>query len=252
MGDGNRKTKRLLAEQPTCTYCGGLNASTSRDHCPPITAFDDRWRPEGMEFGACHACHEGTREMDSVVGFVSRIRGTEGLPNSKAEMERHVGALVRRYPHLLEHLSFEAQPVVYNGSIGHVAHIGQDSKLHGVMDAYAARMGLAGYRLIKGQPAPASARILCRWDTNVGMDNDQELNAFLQTMGLPQTLVQGKQHVADQFRIWPATDANEPNIFGVVAVFRESFGIVAFVDTRDGEPEFEPMFVPGFLQGYKV
>jgi hypothetical protein len=205
-----------------------------------------------MEFGACHDCHEGTRQMDSVVGFVSRIRGVEGKPNAKAEMEHHVGALVRRYPRLLEHLEIHAQPITYNGSIGHAAHIGPESALHGVMDAFAARMGLAAYRLIKGQPAPASARILCRWDTNVGMDHDPELNTFLQSMGLPQTLVQGKKHVAEQFRMWPATDANESEIFGVVAVFRESFGIIAFVDTRDGNSEFEPMYQPGFLQGYKV
>jgi hypothetical protein len=167
-------------------------------------------------------------------------------------MERHVGTLVRRYPHLLEHLAFEAQPVSYNGEIGHVVHIGHESKLHSVMDAFGARMGLAGYRLIRGEPAPASARILCHWDTNVGMDNDQQLNDFLKSMGLAQTLIQGKQHVGDQFRIWLATDANEPGIFGAVAVFRESFGVVAFVDTREGEPEFEPMYRPGFLQGFKV
>lgn len=252
MGDGNRKTKRLLAEQPTCTYCGGLNASTSRDHCPPITAFDDRWRPEGMEFGACDACHQGTREMDAVIGFVSRIRGIQGKPNGKAEIEKVVGALIRNYPHLLEHLHVDAKPVQYAGTTGHVAHIGPDSALHKVMDAFAARMGLAAYRQVKGEPAPASARILCRWDTNVGMDQDEELNKFLQSMGLPQTLKQGQKHVAEQFRVWPATDANEPEIFGVVAVFRESFGITAFVDTRAGNPDFDSMFQPGFLQGFKV
>lgn len=190
--------------------------------------------------------------MDAVIGFVSRIRGIEGKPNGKTEIERAVGALVRNYPHLLEHLQVNAQPVTYAGSTGHVAHVGPDSALHRVMDAFAARMGLAVYRAVKGKPAPTSARILCRWDTNVGMDHDPELNTFLQSMGLPQTLVQGKKHVADQFRMWPAMDANEPEIFGVVAVFRESFGIVCFVDTRAGKPEFEPMFQPGFLQGYKV
>lgn len=193
MGEGNRKTKRLLEAQPTCTYCGGLNASASRDHCPPITAFDDRWRPEGMEFGACEACHQGTREMDAVIGFVSRIRGVEGKLNGKAEIEKAISALVRKYPHLLEHLQVDAQRVQYAGSIEYVAHIGPDSALHRVMDAFAARMGLAAYRQLKGPPAPASARIVCRWDTNVGLDNDEALNNFLQSLGLPQTLKQGKK-----------------------------------------------------------
>lgn len=252
MGEASTKTKKVIAAQPTCTYCGGLTPSTSRDHCPPITAFDGRWRPEGMEFGACHECHEGTREMDAVIGFVSRIRGTIPEPSSQAELKHHVDALVRRYPHLLEHLQVDSTPVMYNGSIGHVARIGKDSALHGVMDAFAARVALALYRLEKGQPAPVNARILCRWDTNVGLDNDAQMNEFLKAIGLPRTLVQGKKHVVEQFRYWPGTAADDPHLFGCFAAFRESFGITAFIDTRDGEPLFEPMFQPGFLQGFKV
>lgn len=252
MDEAKSKTQRIIAEQPTCTYCGGKNNSTSRDHCPPITIFDDRWRPAGMEFGACDACHEGTREMDAVIGFISRFLGTEPGSNSKKEMQNSIRPMFTRYPHLLEHFNVNAKQIMYHGAIGNLVKIGTESALKGVMNAFAARMGLALYRLTNGYPAPPNARIICRWHTNVDLDNNGPLNAVLESIGLPQTLVQGTKHVAAQFRFWPVTDANEPKLFGCVAVFRESFGITAFVDTRDGNPAFEATFQPGFLQGYKV
>lgn len=250
MGDGNRKTKRLLQEQPTCTYCGGIEASASRDHCPPTAVFDNRWRPEGMEFGACRDCHEGTREMDAVVAFVSRIRGTE--PGAEKEIRRHINAVLHRYPHLLEHIEMSEHAIEYNGAPGHPVHIGPDSGLHRVMDAFGARMGLAMYRLVLGQPAPSGARIAARWDTNAGLDSDETLNEFLKALGGARTLVQGSKHVADQFRYWTATVPDEPKLFGCVAVFREAFGVISFVDARDGEPAFPAMYEPGFLKGFKV
>jgi len=214
--------------------------------------FDDRWRPEGMEFGACEACHQGTRDMDAVVAVVSRIRGNTASPNFGEELKHHLGALIRRNPHLLLHLEIESAPIMYNGALGHATHIGPDSPLHRVMDAFAARVALAIFRATQGIPAPASARIMCRWDTNVGLDNDEALEEFLQAMGLPRTLVQGRKHVAEQFRFWSATAADEPGLFGCFAAFRDAFGVIAFIDTKETEPLFEPMYQPGFLQDFAV
>ncbi len=249
MGDRNRKSKRLLAEHPTCTYCGGVNGSTSRDHCPPITIFDDRWRPEGMEFGACSACHEGTREMDAVVGLVSRIYGAGG--KSEFEVWKAARSVTSSFPHLFERFTLSDEQVTYHGAPGHVIEIEPESALNGVMNVFAARMVLALYRLQHSEPAPPSSRILCQWNTNVGLDSDADLDEFLRLLGLPKTLVQGRKSVADQFRFWAANDA-EGHLFAAVAAFRQSFGIIGFVDTREEGYAFEPMFRPGFLQGYRV
>ena len=190
--------------------------------------------------------------MDAVIATISRIRGNSSSPNAKAEVQHHVGALVRNYPHLLADLQFSEEPVIYKGTLGHPTRIGPNSGLHRVVEAFAARIALAIFRATVGEPAPSNARIICRWDTNIGLDSDDALEDFLKAMGLPRTLIQGKKHVADQFRFWGSSASDEKGLFGCFAAFRDAFGVVCFIDTTDGEPLFEPMFQPGFLQGFQV
>jgi hypothetical protein len=50
-------------------YCGGMNEATTIDHMPPITIFDHRQRPRGLESSACKPCNSGGRLAEQIVGL---------------------------------------------------------------------------------------------------------------------------------------------------------------------------------------
>ena len=59
--DKMRRLERMRQYQPFCVYCGGTTPIETIEHIPPISMFDHRFRPEGLEFGACYACNHNRR-----------------------------------------------------------------------------------------------------------------------------------------------------------------------------------------------
>jgi hypothetical protein len=77
MGEAKRKrtaTQKLVAEFPLCYECGGLRASSTREHMPPKALFDNSHRPDGLVMPACEVCNDGTRSADLTASVVSRRR----------------------------------------------------------------------------------------------------------------------------------------------------------------------------------
>ena len=68
-----RLKDRLLVPGALCTYWGGRAAAETIDHMPPITIFDGRQRPAGLEFPSCSACNSGSRAAEQVIGLISRV-----------------------------------------------------------------------------------------------------------------------------------------------------------------------------------
>jgi hypothetical protein len=204
-------------------------------------------RPKGLEFGACTLCHNGTRDMDAVAGFASRVYGLVAGAETQKQLRSAAKAFSTKYPHLMADLTNRG----FHPSLqGQIIEVGPDSRLNYVLDAFAARMGLALFRETTGRPAPAHSHIYSEWRTNVSLDQDAALNVALAKHGHPRTLVQGVEHTMDQFRYWAAT--LEPNKFLCVAAFRLAFGITAFIDASEPPDKTEPTFRPGFLKGFKV
>ena len=98
MGKASRNRRRIQARlraQPWCIYCGGVNEATTVDHMPPITIFDQRRRPRGLEFSACQPCNSGCRLAVKVVGLVSRMYPDP--PNDTGQQELNVSKRVVQY-----------------------------------------------------------------------------------------------------------------------------------------------------------
>jgi hypothetical protein len=75
MGEARRKqtaTQKFTAQFPRCCLCGGLRPTTTREHMPPKSLFDNRHRPEGLVVPACDDCNRGTSAADLTVAIVSR------------------------------------------------------------------------------------------------------------------------------------------------------------------------------------
>ena len=88
MGQSKAKRKSqaaLLASRPGCIYCAGAAIATTIEHMPPISLFEGRQRPKGLEFPACEACNNGTGHSDLVAAMLART-----WPDAKSvSMDRH-------------------------------------------------------------------------------------------------------------------------------------------------------------------
>lgn len=253
LGERKSRTARLMAHQPVCTYCG-VSPSTSRDHCPPIAIFDGAHRPPNLEFGACSECHEGTRGIDKVVAVISRIFPDPTTEQGRTDVRHHMGALFAWKPAFARSMfSIGDQETNYRGAQAHQMRMGANSPLHPVMDAFAARVGLALYREASGRAAGPQAGVAAHWLSNAQLDENAAVNEMLEQLGLPRSLRQGAWHVAEQFRYWTALADDGEAPFACFAAFREAFGIVAFVapDHHQLEGRGE-LFRPGFLKSFEI
>jgi hypothetical protein len=72
MGEAKRNLRAhaaILADAAGCIYCAGENVATTIEHMPPISLFEGRQRPKGLEFPACQPCNNGTGHSDLDDGF---------------------------------------------------------------------------------------------------------------------------------------------------------------------------------------
>jgi hypothetical protein len=253
MGESKTRLQRLLERHPNCAYCGGETPATSRDHCPAVAFFDGAQRLAGLEFPACRECHEGTRQMDLVTAMMSRFLTEPKSPAEKADVQRLIRGFINNHRDLA--LLFDtsaSRPELLEGREVYPIPIRDPERLGRILNAFAARMGLALYHEHYGRPAPARAKIATRWYSNVNLFAGDYPEELLKAIGLPRTLVAGKKAVPHQFRYWSA--APDETTFGMFAAFRESFGVLAIfkVDDDVALPEGASFLQPGFLKGFVI
>lgn len=53
MGAATQHRQAFLKPHSICAFCGGKNAATTIEHCPPRAMFEYRSLPEGFEFPSC-------------------------------------------------------------------------------------------------------------------------------------------------------------------------------------------------------
>lgn len=255
MGEAKSRLVRIRGTQPTCTYCG-VNPTTSVDHCPPIAIFDNRFRPAGLEFGACEACHRATRDIDNVVALVARVNSGEGrhLPG---EVLKYLESLRNNYPSI--HRSITPADDDSNVTIGpygvEVDMAKNDpSELHRTMIAFAGRFGLAMYRAANQRLPDENTTIFASWFPS-HFAFAQELMDEFKRIAPGQTLEQGREGVWDQFRYNTAWRIDGSRRFATYAEFRESFAVYAEIGVgmryliTDQQPNMGVLAL-GFLQGF--
>lgn len=93
-----------LRAQPWCIYCGGMNEATTIDHMPPITIFDHRRRPRGLEFSACQPCNSGCRVAEKIVGLVSRMYPEPTTDTGREELKGLYREFASHHPNLLKEM----------------------------------------------------------------------------------------------------------------------------------------------------
>lgn len=251
MGEKRSRLSRVLTKHPNCIYCGGTVPACSIDHCPPTGIFDGRQRPRGLEFPACDDCHEGTRAIDQIVGVFSRVLVPADAAIDREEIGKHIRGLFNNHPEIALLLGGKSRrPMVLEGREVYEVSIDDPERIARIQEAFGARFALAMYHEQFGKPAPANARIAVRWYSNAELFAGQYPEEVVRAMGASHTLTAGKFSVDAQFRYWWA--ATSEQMFGVFAVFRESFALMAVVRTdADDDEHDESLWSPGFLKGFQ-
>jgi hypothetical protein len=99
-------TAKFISQYPQCALCGGDRASTTREHMPPKSLFDNSHRPDKLVMPACHPCNNGTSKADLTAAMVSRwnyhssqqerdVRHRLGQSTLEV-LQQNQGALLRR------------------------------------------------------------------------------------------------------------------------------------------------------------
>lgn len=102
MGRSNQRRRALLAQHPSCCFCG-VAPTEEPDHVPPKAAFFAREWPEEFEFPSCALCNRGTRLTDQYFSWHVRMFGWDD--EQRAQDERNTSSLLtgirNNQPHLL-------------------------------------------------------------------------------------------------------------------------------------------------------
>jgi hypothetical protein len=244
-----------LREQPWCIYCGGATKATTIDHMPPITIFDQRQRPRGLEFSACDPCNSGARIAEKIIGFVSRFYPDPPNEAGQEELKRLYREFKRYHPEVLKEMAppgtqfadFQRQ----HADVPAGAHPlnARGPLLNEAMKRFAAKLALALHFEITRGIASTSATVVGHWYSNVQAFTGAIPDELLKAVGPASTLVQGKRNVADQF-LWAARHSPSRKHSLYIAQFREAFAVTGMVYDELDPPEIEGFLVvrPGFLR----
>jgi len=104
MGEAKRKqsaTQKFIAGFPDCYFCGGQRRSTTREHMPPKSLFDNAHRPDKLVMPACDICNRATSTADLTAAIVSRWNYNT-YPQSQVDHRKLVGQVRFQAPDLLE------------------------------------------------------------------------------------------------------------------------------------------------------
>src|ERR1700739_2260863 len=67
-----RSTAEFIMNFPQCSLCGGDRPTTTREHMPPRSLFDNKLRPDKLVMPACLECNKGTSTFDLTASMISR------------------------------------------------------------------------------------------------------------------------------------------------------------------------------------
>jgi hypothetical protein len=256
MGQAREKrstTAKLIERFPTCSLCGGLRRSMTRDHIPPKAIFDNSHRPDKLVMPACDECNRGTSTADLTASIICRwnynadrqelsdssrlvARLRKQCPEAIGEWTKHnrVGR-ERGRQHLLKH----GVPVPIDAGI---VSIGKISIRHLNLFAYKIALGL--YFQHFQTPLPNSGLVSAIWRTKEDFARSGIPNELLDIFPKYAALQQGRWDTSKDFEYRFDLNENE-GIFGCLARFRTGLFITGFAiknaallpaeETKDGD-----------------
>ena len=231
MGEAKQKLRAhiaILSDRPGCIYCAGQNVATTIEHMPPISMFEGRQRPKGLEFPACQPCNNGTGHSDLVAAMLSRAWPDPASDEQKKDVTRIFKAVGNNLPEVIREMNIgrageklarkrnnipvDAHPLRMDGPLL-TAHI----------ETFAAKMGFALHYEVRGAPVPTSGGVKPMWFSNLQALNGEIPDILFQMLPSPSTLRQGAKSAGSQFLYSYAVGESDHMLY--FASFNQSFAV---------------------------
>ncbi len=245
MGQAKQKlsaTKKFVTEFPTCCFCGGKRAATTREHMPPKSLFDNSYRPDKLVMPACAECNSFTSTADLTAAIVSRWYYDSG-DQECADHKRLVARVRKQAPELIaewikpnsverkkgrQHLRDHGVSVPYDAGI---VSIGLQTIRQ--LNLFAHKAVLALYFEHVRKPLLSSGCFSAFWKTKEDFARDGIPDYLLEIMPEYGTLVQGRWNERETFEYRHALNVEE-GLFGCFARLRSGLFVGGFAATDAG------------------
>ena len=238
MGEAKQKksaTARLIAQYPICALCGE-RASTTRDHVPPISLFDNSLRPDKLVIPACDTCNRGTSTSDLIVVIISRWNYYSDHQERK-DHPRLVARLRKQCPEVIQEwirLDNDGRERARAHLIKQGVNVPPDAGLSSIgeitirhLNLFSYKFGLAIYFEHFKKPLSANGAITAIWRTKEDFRNLGVPKELLDLLPRYATLQQGNWQTTKDFEYRFDLNSQE-GLLGCVARFRSSLFITAF------------------------
>lgn len=234
---GARSTAGFIRDFPLCCLCGGMRPTTTREHMPPKSLFDNKFRPDKLVMPACKECNGGTATADLAVSMISRW-GVQESEQSQRDHSKLAARIKHQAPDLVDewlkfddpyhqssarrHLEKQGVRVPANASM---TAIGPNSIR--LLNLFAHKAVLALYFEHFRKPLTNYGSVQAIWKTKEDFASKGIPEELLQLMGRYGTLTQGKWNASETFEY--RYDLNvKDGIFGCFARLRQGVFVLGF------------------------
>jgi hypothetical protein len=233
-------TKRLIAEFPSCCFCGGLRPSTTREHMPPKALFDNSHRPDCLVMPACNHCNRSTSEADLTASIISRWCYPEN-PKAREDHRKLVKAVRANYPQLADEWTAGANPADQLRSRRHLENQGvpvpPEARMVTIgpltirnLNLFAHKATLALYFEHFRRPLPNTGCLCAFWRTKEDLAAAAVPQIILDMTKRYATLQQGAWNERDTFEY--RYELNEDDgLFAFMAKMRNALILIGFAAT---------------------
>ena len=251
MGTATRTSReRFLQLHPSCIFCGGTEAATTVEHCPPRAMFQERKWPEGFEFPACAKCNHGSGDDDLLVSMIARMDPFKDLGSKDGRTPGMMKNVNRQYPGLLQkmlptaiearqtnrRLGVNATPGMTHQEMGAVKI---PEEIHSAVCVFAAKLAKAVYYFNTVKVFPKSGCLLLNWFTNADLFQHGKyapLETLKDISGEIPVIQRTGKYLGDQFE-YKLSITDDNDIFIAQVIFGKSFGMAVFGSTISGKLE---------------
>ncbi len=250
MGGPKPKASAFTAAHHLCIFCGGHEAATTLEHCPPRSLFRARQWPEKFEFPACQACNGGTSDDDLMIAFLAQL-DPHGEPETLTKGKGLMRAVNKQFPGFLglmfrqsavearakaRRLGLSPAPGRTHQQMG-IANVPQAT--HACVEKLADKLTRALYYLHAGCIFPRDGGIQLRWFTNAQLLQHGHIDVLevLKDMdGVSLPLKRNGRDLRDQFDYLYSVDP-PGSLHMLRVVFGRAFGFVTLFSQ-----------IPGYLE----
>lgn len=247
MGASKQRLARMIAAHPHCIFCGGANPTTSVEHMPSRTLFDNKLRPKGLEFPSCQECQNSTRREELLISMLSRMYPDAATAEARAETRSIIAAALHNFPGLGSETLPDQLPILERLGIkaNHLPtwnflDLGGPTCTEAI-EKFAIKLAKALHFELTGEIVPSGAAIFYHRYSNLDAMTGGMPDDLMEALGDEKMLAMGKLNSLGTFSYQSATIPDTKQT-AHMAYFRQSFALLlrVYPDVAEVEEHAKP------------